>query len=303
MNDIKKGFIFALASYLMWGSLSLYWKSMDTVPALEILANRLCWSFLLLIIIGLFRNKEKLLEYFTNRKKRLSIILTGSLIAINWGVFIYAVTNDHVIEASLGYYINPIICFLFAAIILKEKLNLPKIISIVSASTGVVILTINFGSIPWIALILAVSFALYGLFKKIFGLDSLISLTGETFFLFPIALGYLIFLSVSGNQNIFAGNIRIDVLLILSGAATTIPLLLFAEGAKRIALTTIGFLQYLAPTIMLVAGVFLFKEDFSLIHAISFGFIWLGILIYTLSSLIGVSNRDSSSGSNSQIKS
>ncbi len=291
MNDIKKGFISTLTSYLMWGTLSLYWKSMNTVPALEILANRLCWSFLLLIIIGLFRNKKELLEYLKDRKKRLSIYLTGSLIAVNWGIFIYAVKNGHVIEASLGYFINPIICFLLAAIILKEKLNLPKIISIVSASTGVVILAINFGSIPWIALILAVSFALYGLFKKIFVLDSLISLTGETFFLFPIALGYLIFLSVSGNQNIFAGNIKIDVLLILSGAATTIPLLLFAEGAKRIALTTIGFLQYFAPTIMLVIGVFLFKEDFSLIHAISFGFIWLGIIIYSLSSLIGIPSR------------
>jgi chloramphenicol-sensitive protein RarD len=280
------GVWYTACAYILWGFLPLYWKPLATVSPFVILAHRIIWSFLLtLILIFLFR-KTKLLfkntkEVFTNRKTGLAVLASSILISINWLTYIWAVNTDKVMDASLGYYINPLISVLLGVLILKEKLSKWEMGSFGIALIGVVILTIDYGHFPWVAFILAISFGLYSLTKKLSKFDSLISLTFETMFVIPIALIYLM-LQTNTTSFGFGSNVLISALLIGSGLATAIPLLLFSLGAKRIPLSMIGFLQYIAPTIMLVLGVFVFHETFTKIHLIAFTFIWIALIIYTI---------------------
>ena len=209
-----------------------------------------------------------------------AIAAAAILISINWLVFIWAVNNNHIVESSMGYYINPLLTILLGTVVLKEKRDRWQTLSIVLAFTGVAYFTYQFGSLPWVAITLAVSFALYGLVKKMSPLNSLVGLTAETIMVAPFAVLYLIY---QGSTSTTYESISIStiVLILLSGVVTSIPLLLFAKGAKRVSLTTLGFVQYITPTISLLIGVFVYGETFTLAHRICFVLIWISLLIYS----------------------
>ncbi|MGM7703397.1 EamA family transporter RarD [Pseudalkalibacillus sp. Hm43] len=275
-------------AYILWGFLPLYWKLINHVPSEEILAHRMIWSFVFMLIVLMFLRRIKkfvteLKELIANKKKLVGLLFAAIFITINWYTYIWAVNNNHVVEASLGYYINPLVSVLLGIVFLKERLSFWQIISFTFAAIGVSILTFNFGSIPWVAISLAVSFGLYGLLKKLTALGALTGLTIETMFITPVALLYVSFLVNDGTNSFVLSEPMTASLLFGAGVATAIPLLLFATGANRVSLSMIGFLQYIAPTIMLVLGIFLYNETFSQIHMISFIFIWIALAIFTLS--------------------
>ncbi|MFD0770296.1 EamA family transporter RarD [Bacillus sp. CGMCC 1.60114] len=287
MEAQKKGIIYATSAYMMWGILPLYWKLIDEVPAEEILAHRIVWAFAFMLLVllickrfGQFTNE--LVHLFKRPKLFMSLTVASILISGNWFVYIWAVNHNHVIEASLGYYINPLVSILLGTLVLKEKLNFWQYIAVGLAAFGVVILTIRYGSIPWIAISLACTFGLYGLSKKLLDYDSMIGLTMETMIVMPIAL---IYLGMLGVQEIGSfGSVSITSTLLLAGAGivTALPLLYFAKGTKLIPLSMVGFLQYIAPTISLVLGIFVFHEHFTVAHMIAFFFIWIALFTFSI---------------------
>lgn len=285
-EELKIGIVYTAGAYISWGVLPLYWKLLKEVPAFEILAHRVLWSFIFMIIIVSLLKKWPHLKNETNTIirdwRKLTIIVAASvLISINWFAYIWAVNSNHILDASLGYYINPLVSVILGIIVLKERLNIWQVIAFLLAMIGVANQTIAFGSVPWVAIILALSFGLYGLLKKLVPLGTLLGLTIETLIVSPIALFYIMNLQITQTG---AFNLSlIGYLLIGGGIMTAIPLMLFASGAKRIPLSMVGFLQYLAPTIMLILGVFLFDETFTPVHFISFSFIWLALTIYSFS--------------------
>ncbi|WP_096202290.1 EamA family transporter RarD [Bacillus sp. FJAT-45350] len=279
--------MFAIGAYITWGFLPLFWKLLDHVPTEEILAHRVIWSFVfMLMIIGVLGKSKTFVtevkELMKQRKKLISIILASVLISINWFLFIWSVNNDLVIQTSLGYYINPLVSVLLGILILKEKLSFWQTVAVILAAIGVFNMTFQFGSFPWAALALAVTFAFYGLFKKMANVGALTGLTIETFFITPFALIFIGYIwRTSGSSFTFEAPLNIWLLL-GAGIATAVPLLLFASGTRRISLSLIGFFQYIAPTIMLVLGIFLFNEPFTTSHLGSFIFIWCALLIFSL---------------------
>ncbi|MBM7601139.1 chloramphenicol-sensitive protein RarD [Virgibacillus halotolerans] len=287
-NQEKIGIIYTIGAYILWGFLPIYWKFIDSVSPGEILANRIVWSFVFMIVIVLFTRNwhgfiKECKQIIKDKKALIGISLASILISLNWLTYIWAVNTDHVIQASLGYYINPLISILLGMIILKEKLTRNQSFSFVLAGIGVLYLTFNFGVFPWISFLLAFTFGFYGLLKKMVNVSAMFGLTIETMIVTPIALIYLAALP----ENAFTfGNITTatNLLLVGAGVATAIPLLLFASGAKQIPLAMLGFLQYIAPTIMLLLGVFLYNEAFTQAHLIAFIFIWSALIIYMLSS-------------------
>ncbi|MBH0156111.1 EamA family transporter RarD [Fictibacillus sp. 5RED26] len=288
LNEHTKGIWYAAFSYLIWGFLPLYWKPLQSAGSVEILAHRILWSFLLMIAVMFLLNKKNALTrdvkvLFGNKKQFLSVFTASLLISGNWVMYIWAVNTDHVVEASLGYYINPLVSVILGMLVLKEKLNSWQLVSFVLAACGVFLLTWQHGEFPWVAVSLALSFGLYGLVKKLGSFDSLTGLTFETMFVFPLAFIYLIYLQWNGEASFISGGTSTTLLLWGAGLVTAVPLLCFAQGVKRISMTMIGFLQYIAPTIMLVLGVFLYHETFSQIHVISFTLIWIALLIFTVS--------------------
>lgn len=287
-NEIKSGAIQAGISYVLWGLLPIYWKFLSEVGADEILASRIVWAFVLMILLLLITKKwspfiATLKGLKDNQKRLWSLVIASLLISCNWFVYIWAVNHDQMIQASLGYYINPLVSVLLGVIFLKEKLSPAQYVSFFMAIVGVVILSVSYGQIPWISLALAFSFGFYGLAKKLIKVDSSIGLTLETMVVTPIALAYLIFLFVQGNLAFLSVSLSTDLLLIGSGFATALPLLYFAKGAQKIPLSMLGFIQYIAPTLTLILGVFLYNEHFSKTHLLAFIFIWGALTIYSLS--------------------
>lgn len=284
MSNERLGILYASGAYLLWGFLPLYWKLVDHVPAWEILAHRIIWSFVFMIILiavirrwHLFVDECK--QIIFNKKKLLGITAAGLIISLNWVIFIWAVNSDRVLDASLGYYINPLISIFFGFIFLKERFTKIQWTAIGLVFVGVFYMTYNFGAVPWAALGMAITFALYGLLKKTVDLSAIFGLAIETLIVTPVALAYIFFLEFDGSGAMgfsFEG-----LILIGTGLATALPLLLFGQGAKRIPLSLVGFLQYFAPTIMLLLGVFLFGESFTQVHAITFTLIWLGLILYS----------------------
>lgn len=284
----KTGIIHTLGAYALWGVLPIYWKLLETVSPGETLAHRIIWSaiFMVIIVLSVGKWHELLREWkalMQNRRKFIGVFMATTVISLNWLTFIWAVHNDHVIQASLGYYINPLISILLGILVLKESFTFRQTISFIMAAIGVLYLTISYGVFPWISLLLATSFGLYGLLKKKIDIGPMIGLTIETMLISPIALLFLWFIPQSKFQ---WGTIlsTTNMLLIGAGVVTAIPLLLFASGAKRISLSLVGFLQYLAPTLMLLIGVFLYNEPFTSAHFIAFLFIWLALINYLLAS-------------------
>ncbi|MCM3569614.1 EamA family transporter RarD [Neobacillus mesonae] len=295
-NEIQLGTIHAGFSYFLWGLLPIYWKLLDHVGAEEILASRIFWSFVFMLIVLYFTNKWRLFhstikEFAENKKQLYALLLASVLISVNWYIYIWAVNNGHIVDASLGYYINPLVSILLGMIILKEKLSLYQYISFGLAIIGVLIITISHGSFPWIAIALALSFGLYGLAKKLINVDSSVGLTLETIVITPIAVIYMVYLFIHGTNAFFAAGVQTDWLLIGSGAATAVPLLYFAKGAQKIPLSLLGFLQYIAPTLMLLLGIFVYQEHFSKVKLISFLFIWSALAVYSLSKTISFAGK------------
>lgn len=287
-NNQRTGVMYIVFSYLVWGVLPAYWKLLDHVTPGEILANRILWSFIFMLFV-LFLSKQlgnfrAAFSEIKRKPKLLGALATASLIvSCNWFIYIFAVNTDQVVQASLGYYMNPLVSVLLGLFVLKEKLSVAQYVSFFLAAIGVVIMTISYGEFPSIALGLAISFSLYGLAKKLIPIESALGLTLETMVMTPIAVGYIIYLFFTEKNILFAQTISTDLLLICAGIVTALPLLYFAKGAKEISLTTLGFLQYISPTMMLVLGVFIYRETFSTIHLLAFSFIWIALVLYYLS--------------------
>ncbi|TBL80405.1 EamA family transporter RarD [Paenibacillus thalictri] len=281
------GIVYALLAYVAWGLLPLYWKLFASMESMDILAFRVLWSFIfVVIVIGVTRRWKEVRQVFSNRQTTWAIVAGSLLISSNWLLFIWAVNHGQVVETSLGYYMNPLLNVVIAVVFLKEKLNRGQWTAIGLALIGVIVLTVSHGSLPWISLSLALTFALYSVVKKKIKADAMPGLAGETAIVLPIAVIYLLF-SQSGEQSAAATlNVFQWVMLILSGAATAMPLYWFALAAKRLPLTIVGLVQYVAPSISLMLGVLVFKETFTTVHAVSFAMIWLALVIFTWSSLV-----------------
>jgi chloramphenicol-sensitive protein RarD len=290
-RETKIGTLYTLSAYLMWGLFPLYWIPLQQIPALEILAHRIFWSLIFMLCLlwlthSLHSFIRQLKELIAKPRLLLFVFSASVLISINWLIYIWAVNNGHVIESSMGYYINPLISILLGILFLKEKLTIWQLVACLLAAAGVLIQTISYGQVPWIALSLALTFGFYGLAKKLIYIKPSLELTFETLFVVPAALIYLIFLQQSGSAAFGSGSWSIAALLIGTGVVTAVPLLFFAEGAQRISLIMIGFFQYITPTMQLIIGIVIYREPFHSIQLISFSFIWLGLLVFTLSATL-----------------
>ncbi|MCP1305736.1 EamA family transporter RarD [Paenibacillus tyrfis] len=285
---MNAGIGYGLLAYLAWGLLPLFWKTFISVSSGEILGHRVVWSFVFVALLLMIGGRWKALKSaFSERKNVLPMVGCSLLISLNWLIYIWAVNHDRVVETSLGYYINPLISVLLGVCFLGERLRAVQWTAMALATVGVTVLTFSYGSVPWVSLALAMSFGVYGLVKKKMRLEPMVSLAGETIVVLPVAAVYLLVVGMTGQSTTSSLSAGYQLLLATSGVATAMPLLWFAKAAQRLSLTTIGFLQYLAPTISLILGVTLYDEPFTTVHLISFCLIWSALLLFTLSSLKG----------------
>ncbi len=281
----KKGLLFALGAYFTWGLFPIYWKWLRQVPALELLSHRIIWSFILLLFFLLAGKRWKDFRAATRNRQVIGIyLLAALLIGTNWLTYVWAVNAGFIVETSLGYFINPLLSVLMGVIFLRERLRPLQWLPVGLAAMGVVYLTFAYGRLPWIALVLAFSFGIYGLVKKIAPLGSFYGITLETGILLLPALVYLAAQETTGQAAFLRQGLRVDLLLLGAGIVTTIPLLMFASAAQRIPLSMIGLMQYLAPTLQFLLGVFVYKETFSGSQAIGFGVVWVALIIFWLES-------------------
>ncbi|HET7579994.1 MAG TPA: EamA family transporter RarD [Bacillales bacterium] len=291
-NEQFLGGAAAIGAYFLWGIMPIYWKLIEGATAKEILANRILWSFVFMILVLLFtKNMARLkhdLKVLAAEPKRLMIMIGASLvITVNWYTFIWAVNHGHVVEASLGYYINPLVSVLLGIVFLKEKLTLWQLVSCGLALVGVLIMTIHTGVFPWVSLGLAMSFGFYGLLKKTVHLPAMTGLTLETSIMTLVALVFLIFFDTN-TGHVLTADPGLEWLLIGTGVITAIPLLLFAAGANRISLSMVGFFQYIAPTLMLILGTLVYHESFNHEDLIAFVLIWISLVLFTFSRTSGL---------------
>jgi len=278
---MRSGIIYAALAFLCWGLFPIYFHALGDVPPMQILAHRMLWSLGFLLIVLVLRRQWKWLNVVRQPRVFFSFVLSAVLLSANWLVYIWSVTNHHVIEASLGYFINPLVNIMLGYLILKERLRAVQWVAIAIAALGVGWLTWQTVTVPWIALFLAFSFGSYGLLRKTAALGALEGLSFETIVLFPLAAAYVIWLTVQG-QNVFI-NTDSDttrVLLVMAGPLTAIPLLLFASGARKIPLSILGLLQYLSPTLQFLLGVWLFKEAFTADRLVGFALIWSALILF-----------------------
>ncbi|MGE0084892.1 MAG: EamA family transporter RarD [Desulfococcaceae bacterium] len=295
-NESAAGAVFGAAAFLIWGISPLYWKLLKTVPALEIIMHRIVWSFAFLIPLILYQKQWKdFTRIFRKPLMLLTLTATSFLIASNWLIYIWAVNKGHVLEASLGYYINPLVNVLLGRIFLKEYLRPFQKTAVIIAASGVLCLTLYYGTFPWISLTLAFSFGIYGLIRKVISASSLHGLAAETFLLSIPAAFYLISLKTGDRGAFLRIDIQTDLLLMGSALVTALPLLLFTIGARRLNLSTLGFLQYIAPSCMFLLGVFVFGEPFSRIQMLTFSLIWTALILYSADSVVACRNRSVSS--------
>jgi chloramphenicol-sensitive protein RarD len=277
---MNKGILYGLGAYTLWGFFPIYWKLLRNISPLQLIGHRIVWSFILLIGVVLITGQWTEFRATFNARVFRIYLIASLLIGANWLVYVWAVNAGHILETSLGYFINPLLSVLLGLIVMREKLRRAQWIPIVIAFIGVVYLTITFGRLPWIALGLAFTFGFYGLNKKLAPLSSLQGLTLETGILLIPALVYLGVAEVNGTGAFLHTGIKTDLLMIGAGLVTTVPLLMFASAAKRIPLTMIGVLQYLAPTIQFLIGVFIYDEEFDTTRLIGFSLVWLALVIF-----------------------
>lgn len=284
---MRTGIINATLAFLCWGLFPLYFHALHEVPPGQILAHRVLWSLLFLAIVLTVRRQWRWLPDVLRKPRVIgSFVASAFLLSANWLVYIWAVNNGHVIEASLGYFINPLVNIMFGFLLLKERLRAGQWAAIALAALGVAWLTWQAGTVPWIALILASTFGAYGLMRKTAALGALEGLSFETMVLFPLALGYVVWLSLHGaNSFINSASDGTRALLVAAGPITAIPLLLFASGARKIPLSVLGLLQYISPTIQFLLGVWLFHEAFTEVRLVGFLLIWSALALYAAEGL------------------
>ena len=290
MNEYKKGLACGLGAYVLWGVLPVYWKLLDDVLPFEILSSRFMWSCVFVALLIIFQGKLPLFltevkSIFSSFKTGAAMVSAAFVISINWGSFIWAVNNGHIVETSMGYYINPLVSVLFAVLVLRERLNKMQIAAVLCACVGVASMVWSIGKLPWVSLTLAISFALYGLIKKLLLVSSLTSIMLETLIITPLALMYEYTLWQQGVSFYASGDTQVLCLLAGAGAVTAVPLLLFTAGAKLLPLKIIGFLQYISPTLTLLLGVFVYDEPFTASHLLAFGWIWAALALFVVSQL------------------
>jgi chloramphenicol-sensitive protein RarD len=287
----QRGVFFSLLAFTSWGCLPLYWRLLSSASALDILAHRVLWSLPFAVGLTVLLQKPRVREIFRSRAAFLSILLSGSLIGVNWGVYIWAVNSGRNVEASLGYYMNPLFTIALGFLFLGERPTRLQWVAIACAVLGIGIRLTGYGKFPLVALVLMATFGFYGLVKKRAGLDTLTALAGETLVLAPLALGFILFGAWQGTGAMRSGAPSITALLILAGPVTALPLWWFALGARSIPLSSVGFFQFISPTLQLLLGVFVFGEAFGRENAVSFGFIWGSLLLYALSYVPAFRNR------------
>ena len=282
-SEHRKGIVFAICAYTLWGFAPLYFKLLGQVSATEILIHRVIWSFVFVTMLTMtFGGFARLRQVLKRPKQLMVLTLTSILIAANWVLFIWAINNDHMLDASLGYFINPLVNVMLGMAFLGERLRKLQWFAVALAASGVMVQLISFGSIPLVSLGLAGSFALYGLLRKKVNVDAKTGLLVETAILFPVALIYLL-ANVGGSlTHMMTNEMSLNLLLLAAGIVTTIPLLCFAAAAVRIPLSVLGFLQYLGPTIMFILAVTLYGESFDLEKGITFLFIWGALVVFTI---------------------
>jgi chloramphenicol-sensitive protein RarD len=281
MRERPKGFAAAVAAFAAWGVFPLYFKPLHEVSALQVIAHRVVWSCL--FVLGWMALRGELGELraaLVDRRVIIRLALSATLISLNWLVYVWAVANNHVVDASLGYFINPLVNVLLGIALLAERLNRAQWSAVALASAGVAYLTIVTGHPPWISLTLAFSFASYGLIRKVVQVEALPGLAAESLLLLPFAAAYLLWCGASGDGALGHSAPAIEALLIGSGPLTAITLFLFAYGARRIPYSTVGLLQYIAPSLQLACGVIAFHEPFETAHAAGFALIWTALVIY-----------------------
>ncbi|WP_267928604.1 EamA family transporter RarD [Desulfolithobacter dissulfuricans] len=283
----RAGLAAAVGASLLWGCLPVYWKALSRVPALEIICHRIIWSMVFtLAILAAQGRLRQLWRELTIPVTRLTFLATSLLVAVNWLTYIWAVNNDYIVEASLGYFINPLVSALLGVVVLKERLRPGQWLALALAASGVGYLALSHGRIPWIALVLAGTFSLYSLLRKTARLPSLEGLFCETCLLSLPAAALLLLTNSRGTASFAMADPTTMILLICSGIATSAPLLLFVYGAQRIHLTALGLLQYLAPTLQLLLGIFLYHEPFPREKGIGFVLVWTALGLYTLEGIL-----------------
>lgn len=285
-QNTTKGVLCALGAYFIWGVAPIYFKSIQEVPAEEILTHRIIWSFFfMLLLLTVTRHWSYLRQVLKQPKKILILGVTASTIACNWLIYIWSVNNGHMLQASLGYFINPLVNVLFGMLFLQERFRRMQWIAVGLALTGVLIQLWQFGSVPIIGLSLAVTFATYGLLRKKLGVDAQIGMTFETLWLLPVGIIFLLFFADSPTSNMAMNDWHLNALLIAAGVITTVPLLLFTEAANHLRLSTLGFFQYMGPSIMFLLAVFMYGEVITSELLVTFGFIWVALILFTLDAL------------------
>ena len=281
----QSGIGYALLAFSAWGFLPIDWKLLDTVPSLEILAHRMVWSVLFLVwLLAVQKRLGEFRDLLKTPKYIWMLLGTTVLLGVNWFIYIYGVNTNQIVETSLGYFINPLFNVLLGAIFLKERLNYWQSLALGMAALGVLNFLWDFDSLPWIALSLAFTFSFYGLLRKMIPVKPLVGLLMETVLLAPFAAVMIVVLNVDGTENI-GGDWRIVFFLVGAGVVTSLPLLWFTNAGKRLRYTTLGFIQYMTPSIQLLIGVYLYHEPFTPTHSITFGLIWAGLVIFSINSL------------------
>ena len=285
------GVVAGITAFLIWGLSPIYWKELYKVSASEIILHRIVWSFFLLMPVIIFRRRfAEFISAITSLKSVLILAATSVIVSTNWLTYIWAVQNDFILQASLGYYINPLINVLLGMIFLGERFRRLQIVSLVIATGSVLYLTFYYGEFPWISLLLGFSFGLYGLIRKIVDVGSLVGLGIETFILSIPAGIYLIFLHQIGESAFLKVGLRTDLFLLGAAFVTAIPLILFTFSARRLNLSTVGFIQYIGPTVMFLLGILVYNEAFNSAQIITFIGIWIALAVYSIDSIIHFKN-------------
>ena len=286
-KSVISGRWYAVGAYGAWGFVPLYWTLMRQVPSAELLANRILWSLALAsVLVFTSRRWPEVREILRDRRRAAGILACAVVLGVNWFTYLYAVNSGHIVDASLGYFITPFVNVFMGIVIFRERLSIRQAAAFILAAAGVVYMTVSFGRLPWIALILAASFGTYGMLKKKLAVDSILSLQVETLFLAPAAIAYLM-VRFSGHNPFVIYPPGVLVLLPTAGIVTLVPLVWFARGVQRVPMTEIGMLQYIAPSLQLLSGVLVFGEPFTPVHAVTFGFIWAGLAVYSISQIVG----------------
>lgn len=283
MPDSRRGLIFGATAYTLWGTFPLYWTLLEPGGAIEILAHRIVWSVLTMaVILVLARRVRHVRALLRDRRRLLLIACAAVVISVNWGGYIWGVNNGRVVETSLGYFINPLVTVLMGVLVLGERLRRLQWVAMAIAFVAVVVLTLDYGRPPWVALLLAFSFGTYGLLKKQAGVGAVESITVETMVIAPFAASYLGWLVVAGQSSFGTHGAGHAFLLTTTGIITAVPLMLFGAAAIRVSMVSLGLLQYLAPTIQFALGLLVFREDMPASRWIGFGLVWVALAIFTV---------------------